>query len=152
MKLLKLVPDNTNIRFLRWRVPFYIISVLLIIASWTLVMTRGLNLGVDFVGGQMIRVTFVNTPQAPVAQLRSEIGRLTRAAGAPRFAYAITKTAFLLSLAFAIALNLRGLFFLIIIVPAILLVIPAALVLKQPDLGTMLTIGNAASKSSEPPA
>ena len=47
--------------------------------------------------------------------------RLVRATGAPRFAYAITKTAFLLSLAFAIALNLRGLFFLIIIVPAILL-------------------------------
>ncbi|MFM5885249.1 MAG: protein translocase subunit SecF [Novosphingobium sp.] len=76
MKLLKLVPDNTNIRFLRWRVPFYVISVLLIIASWTLVATRGLNLGVDFVGGQMIRVTFVNTAEAPVAQLRSEIGRL----------------------------------------------------------------------------
>ena len=30
MKLLKLVPDNTNIRFLRWRVPFYVISLLLI--------------------------------------------------------------------------------------------------------------------------
>ena len=29
MKLLKLVPDNTNIRFLRWRVPFYAISLLL---------------------------------------------------------------------------------------------------------------------------
>jgi hypothetical protein len=24
MKLLKLVPDNTNIKFLRWRVPFYV--------------------------------------------------------------------------------------------------------------------------------
>ena len=33
MKLLKLVPDNTNIRFLRWRLPFYIVSTLLIIAS-----------------------------------------------------------------------------------------------------------------------
>jgi dienelactone hydrolase len=47
--------------------------------------------------------------------------RLVRAAGAPRFGYAITKAAFLLSLTFAIALNLRELFFLIIIVPAILL-------------------------------
>jgi dienelactone hydrolase len=47
--------------------------------------------------------------------------RLTRAAGAPRFAYAATKLAFLASLALAIALDLRGLFFLIIIVPAILL-------------------------------
>ena len=37
MKLLKLVPDDTNIDFLRWRVPFYAISVFLIVASLTLV-------------------------------------------------------------------------------------------------------------------
>ena len=33
MKLLKLVPDHTNIHFLRWRVPFYVISLLLMAAS-----------------------------------------------------------------------------------------------------------------------
>ena len=33
MKLLKLIPDNTNIRFLRWRVPFYVISLVLMAAS-----------------------------------------------------------------------------------------------------------------------
>ncbi len=33
MKLLKLGPDDTNIAFLRWRVPFFAISVLLIAAS-----------------------------------------------------------------------------------------------------------------------
>lgn len=76
MKLLKLVPDNTNIRFLRWRVPFYVISVLLIAVSWGMVLTKGLNLGVDFVGGQMIRVTFQNTPAAPVAELRETVGKL----------------------------------------------------------------------------
>jgi len=76
MKLLKLVPDHTNIHFLKWRVPFYVISLLLIAASWTLVLTKGLNLGVDFVGGQMIRVTFVNQPDAPVANMRGEITKL----------------------------------------------------------------------------
>ena len=76
MKLLKLIPDNTNIRFLRWRVPFYIISLLLMAASLTLVFTRGLNLGVDFVGGQMIRVTFERSATAPVAQLREQVGAL----------------------------------------------------------------------------
>ena len=76
MKLLKLVPDNTNIRFLRWRVPFYVISLILIAASWGMVLTKGLNLGVDFVGGQMIRVTFQNTPAAPVAELRETVGKL----------------------------------------------------------------------------
>ena len=76
MKLLKLVPDNTNIKFLRWRVPFYVISLILMAASLTLVFTRGLNLGVDFVGGQMIRVTFVDSPAAPVAALRGDVAKL----------------------------------------------------------------------------
>jgi len=48
-------------------------------------------------------------------------GWLTRGTGAPRSAPVVTKLLFLLSLLLAIALNLRDLFFLIIIVPAILL-------------------------------
>jgi preprotein translocase subunit SecF len=76
MKLLKLVPDNTDIKFLRWRVPFYIISLVLMASSIGLVVTKGLNLGVDFIGGQMIRVTFVQSPAAPVADLRESVGRL----------------------------------------------------------------------------
>ncbi len=46
---------------------------------------------------------------------------LTRGASAPRGAYAFTKLCFLLSLAFAVALNLEKLFFLIIIAVVILL-------------------------------
>ncbi|MXO59498.1 protein translocase subunit SecF [Altererythrobacter salegens] len=76
MRLLKLVPDNTNIHFLRWRVPFYLISLALIAASLTLVFTRGLNLGVDFVGGQQVQVTFTQSEEAPVAELRERIGSL----------------------------------------------------------------------------
>lgn len=58
MRLLKLVPDNTNIQFLKWRHIAMVISIISILASIALVATRGLNLGVDFVGGQMMRVTF----------------------------------------------------------------------------------------------
>lgn len=76
MKLLKLIPDNTNIRFLRWRVPFYVVSLLLMAGSFALLATKGLNLGVDFVGGQMIRMTFVDQPAAPLADLRERIDRL----------------------------------------------------------------------------
>jgi len=76
MKLLKLVPDHTNIRFLRWRVPFYTVSVLLMAASLALVMFKGLNLGVDFIGGQMIRVTFTQSATAPVEALRGEVEKL----------------------------------------------------------------------------
>ena len=44
---------------------------------------------------------------------------LARGAGAPRFAYAIVKLCFVASLAVAIALNPRRLFFLIIVVPVV---------------------------------
>jgi preprotein translocase subunit SecF len=76
MRLLKLIPDNTNIHFLRWQWPTTIISALLMLGSIVLLFTHGLNLGVDFVGGQMIRVTFTQSKEAPVAQLRGEIEKL----------------------------------------------------------------------------
>src|SRR5690606_25638064 len=76
MRLLKLVPDDTNIRFLRWRIPFYVVSVLLIAASWGLVLVQGLNLGVDFVGGQQVKVTFTQDVEAPIAELRERVGAL----------------------------------------------------------------------------
>ena len=62
MKLLKLIPDNTNIDFMRWRNVALVLSIIVTAASIALVFTRGLNLGVDFVGGQMVRVTFSQPP------------------------------------------------------------------------------------------
>ncbi len=76
MRLLKLVPEDTNIKFLRWRVPFYVVSVLLMIASWGLVFTQGLNYGVDFAGGQEVRLTFEDLEEAPIASLREQISGL----------------------------------------------------------------------------
>lgn len=76
MKLLKLVPEDTNIHFLKWRLPFYIMSCVLILTSWGLIATRGLNLGVDFVGGQMIQVTFTQSKVAPIAALRKDVEAL----------------------------------------------------------------------------
>lgn len=76
MRLLKLVPDDTNIDFLRWRVPFFVVSILLIAASWALVLTKGLNYGVDFAGGLEIRATFTQSEQAPVAALRGDVEQL----------------------------------------------------------------------------
>ncbi|HEX9806683.1 MAG TPA: protein translocase subunit SecF [Alteraurantiacibacter sp.] len=76
MRLLKLVPDDTNIKFLKWSTPFYVVSMLLIVASLALVFTRGLNFGVDFVGGQQISVTFTQSEQAPVGELRERVDAL----------------------------------------------------------------------------
>ncbi|KUO55586.1 MAG: preprotein translocase subunit SecF [Sphingomonadales bacterium BRH_c3] len=70
MRLLKLVPDDTNIKFLKWRVPFFVVSLLLIAASWAMVVTKGINYGVDFAGGQEVRLTFVEREEAPIPQLR----------------------------------------------------------------------------------
>ena len=74
MKLLKLVPDNTNIDFMRVRNIALVLSILVTVASLVLVGVRGLNLGVDFVGGQMVRATF--SQPVEVDQLRERVGAL----------------------------------------------------------------------------
>lgn len=74
MKLLKLVPDNTNIQFLKWRNIAMAISFLMIIASVVLVVTRGLNFGIDFEGGQSVQVTFADAP--PVDEVRARVAAI----------------------------------------------------------------------------
>lgn len=74
MRLLKLIPDNTNVDFLRWRTLAMAISLALIAASLALVAVKGFNLGIDFVGGQMIRVTFAQP--VPIDQLRTRVDSL----------------------------------------------------------------------------
>jgi preprotein translocase subunit SecF len=71
---LKLVPDETNVDFLRWRGMAIVISTLLIAASIALLAIKGLNFGVDFAGGQMARIAFSQPPQ--LDRLRSTINGL----------------------------------------------------------------------------
>ena len=74
MKLLKLVPENTNLDFMRWRNLALVLSLIATVVSISYTVYRGLNLGVDFVGGQLIRVSF----QQPidVEKLRSKVDSL----------------------------------------------------------------------------
>jgi preprotein translocase subunit SecF len=74
MKLLKLVPDHTNLDFMRWRNLALVLSLIATIASIAFTVYRGLNLGVDFVGGQLVRVTFAQP--IDVEKLRSEVDAL----------------------------------------------------------------------------
>jgi preprotein translocase subunit SecF len=62
MRLLKLVPDNTNIDFMKWRKIALVLSILVTVIAIALVPMRGLNWGVDFIGGQSVRVTFNQAP------------------------------------------------------------------------------------------
>lgn len=74
MRLLKLIPDNTNLDFLRWRNFAILISTLLMAASIALLAVKGLNFGVDFAGGQVVRTTFAQPPE--LDKLRADITAL----------------------------------------------------------------------------
>lgn len=74
MKLLKLVPDNTNIDFMKWRNLALVLSIIATVASLVLVGVRGLNLGIDFVGGQQVRVTFAQPVN--IEELRAKVDTL----------------------------------------------------------------------------
>ena len=74
MKLLKLVPDHTNIHFMKWRNLAVILSTFLTVASIAYTVYRGLNLGIDFVGGQVVRVEF--TQPVHIEDLRARVGQL----------------------------------------------------------------------------
>jgi preprotein translocase subunit SecF len=74
MRLLKLVPDNTNIDFMRVRNVVLVLTLLMALVALVIVGVRGLNLGVDFVGGQMVRTTFAQP--VDVEQLRSRVESL----------------------------------------------------------------------------
>jgi preprotein translocase subunit SecF len=74
MKLLKLVPDHTNVDFMRWRNVALVLSLIATIASLAFTAYRGLNLGIDFVGGQVVRAEFAQPVH--IEDLRARIDRL----------------------------------------------------------------------------
>ena len=74
MKLLKLVPDHTNLDFMRWRNFALILSLIATVASISFTVYRGLNLGIDFIGGEVVRATF--TQSVHIDDLRNRVDHL----------------------------------------------------------------------------
>lgn len=71
---LRIVPDNTNIGFVRVRHIAFIVTALLTVAALWATSTRGLNMGVDFVGGVSIEEKFASPP--PLEEVRATINGL----------------------------------------------------------------------------
>ena len=75
MRLLKIVPDNTNIDFVRLRGWAFGLTLALSLLAVGLTVVKGLNFGVDFVGGLMIEEKFPTQPdQNKVRQVIDGLG------------------------------------------------------------------------------
>ena len=89
MRPLRLVPDNTHIRFMRGRLAGPIVSAVLSIASVILFFWPGVNYGIDFRGGTVVelRTAAARRSRRAAQRVRGASARRGEAAGvrlAPR--------------------------------------------------------------------
>jgi len=72
---MNILPRNTNINFIGMRFMAFALSAILIIGSISLIMTKGLNFGIDFTGGTLIEVR-VPTQTPDLGVLRTDLNAL----------------------------------------------------------------------------
>jgi preprotein translocase subunit SecF len=75
VKLLRIVPDNTNLPFMYWRRVTFPLSAALSLLAVLLFFTAGLNFGIDFRGGTLVELQSRSGP-ADLSGLRTTLGDL----------------------------------------------------------------------------
>lgn len=74
LSFIKFVPENTKIDFFGHRYYAFLMSFVVIFGTIFCLMTKGLNLGIDFTGGTVIEIA---TPVDPdIAELRTSLNKL----------------------------------------------------------------------------
>ncbi len=74
LKLIQLVPENTKIDFFGHRFYAMFASLIILGGSFTCVMIKGLNFGIDFTGGTVIEIQVQQDPD--LSKLRTELNEL----------------------------------------------------------------------------
>ena len=75
MKLLRLVPDNTNYPFMRWRKLSFPFSAAISVVCVVAFLLFGMNVGIDFKGGSLIEMQ-AKSGTADLAAIRAQAGKL----------------------------------------------------------------------------
>ncbi|WMT90560.1 protein translocase subunit SecD [Pelagibacterium sp. H642] len=71
----RLLPLDPKIPFMKWRKVGFAFTLVLLVGTGILEVTRGLNLGIDFTGGSSIELQATDG-EADIADLRSRLGNL----------------------------------------------------------------------------
>ena len=76
MKLLRLIPSNTNFDFLRLKIIAFIFSTIIILATFISLLINNLNYGIDFKGGILLELRSNTINTANIDDLRKKISTL----------------------------------------------------------------------------
>lgn len=71
--MFQIFSDNTQFRFMKWRMPFAFLSLVAVVASLYSLSTKGLNYGVDFAGGVQMVLQFPKDSTVDIENLRKEL-------------------------------------------------------------------------------
>ena len=76
MKLLRLIPNNTNFDFLRIKVIAFLFSLIILSGTFISLMVNNLNYGIDFKGGILLELRSKNPNSSNINELRERISTL----------------------------------------------------------------------------